>query len=164
MRLFIAAVFGIAAITSQMRKTVLEPKNAKAAVERIYHDEAWLTKAGQQKGIDVLSAAPEVMATYLDAGLVRAVVAVRACQQRTHGECSLSFDPVWDSQDPTGSTVRVVATASPSIVRALIHHAYANKTTVVTYHLRHTTVGWRVTDMGGRAWPSLLGLLRRPVR
>lgn len=163
MRLFATAVCCIAAAISQIQKPELEPKSAKAAVERVYKDEAWLTEDGQKKGIDIFSAAPEVMATYLDSGLVRAVVADRACQQRTHGECNLSFDPVWDSQDPTGSTVRIAATASPGIVRVMIHHAYDNKTTVVTYYVRHTTVGWRVADLGGRAWPSLLALLRRPV-
>jgi hypothetical protein len=162
MRLLLLGGLSFAVIALQVHPLRSQPDSAKAAVERLYHDEAWVTTERLPKGIDVFSASPEVMATYLDTSLVRAILVDRACQRRVGGECNLDFDPVWDSQDPSGSTVRVAATPSPLVVRASIHHVYRDRTTVVTYRMRHTPAGWRIADMGGRGWPSLLRLLNRP--
>ncbi len=60
--------------------------------------------------------------------------------------------------------MRIVATKDPSNVQARIHYPYENETRVVTYRLRHTPAGWRVVDMAGANWPSLLRLLRQPVK
>ena len=102
------------------------------------------------------------MRRYLDAELVKALLADRTCAQQAGGECNLSFDPMWDSQDPSGATVQVVSTKNPDVVQARIHYPYQNETRTVTYRMRQTSAGWRIADMGGTAWPSLLQLLHRP--
>lgn len=117
---------------------------------------------GKQKPLFAASAV--VMGRYLDAELVKAVLADRACAVRAGGECNLSFDPMWDSQDPGGVTVQVVATKDPSVIQARLHYPYQNETRVVTYRLRQVPTGWRIVDMGGATWPSLLHLLRPGVR
>ena len=140
-------------------------ESAEAVVARLYAEYSWETSDDSLgKKEPLFSAGREVMARYLDAPLIRAVLADRACGTRTGGECNLSFVPMWDSQDPGGAAVHVVATKSPSIVEARLHYPYQNETRVVTYRMRQTPSGWRVADMGGATWPSLLRLLRRPVK
>ena len=140
-------------------------ESAYAVVARLYAEYAWETKddsLGRKKPL--FSAGRAVMARYLDAELISAVLADRACEARTGGECNLSFVPMWDSQDPGGVTVQVVATKDPSVVQARVHYPYDNQTRVVTYRMRRTPAGWRVADMSGAAWPSLLHLLHRPMK
>lgn len=142
------------------------PASARSVVARLYADYAWETK---DDSIDknrqpLFSDSRAAMARYLDAELISAVLADRACEVRTAGECNLNFVPTWDSQDPSGATVQVLATKTPSVVKARIHYPYQNATRVVTYRMRQTPVGWRVSDMAGAGWPSLLQLLHRPVK
>ena len=154
-----------ASSVSPIRAQSSSRESAQAVVARLYAEYAWETKDDSiAKKEPLFSASRAVMARYLDAGLISAVLADRACEARTAGECNLSFVPMWDSQDPSGATVQVAATKTPSIVQARIHYPYHNETRVVTYRMRLTPGGWRVADMGGAAWPSLLALLRRPVK
>jgi len=150
---------------SPLRAQVPSKESAQAVVARLYAEYAWETKDDSTgKKEPLFSAKRAVMARYLDTELIGAVLADRACEARTGGECNLSFVPMWDSQDPGGVTVQVVATKSSSIVQARLHYPYQNEMRVVTYRMRQTPVGWRVADMSGVAWPSLLKLLRRPVK
>ena len=133
---------------------------AAAVIERLYQNDSWET--GDSIPVDrrPLFAAPaETLRRYLDSAFVRAVLADRACQVRTQDVCNLDFDPVWDSQDPTGATVHVVPTPDSSIVQARIGYPGANETRVVTYRMRRVGKGWRIADMGGGDWPSLLEML-----
>lgn len=150
---------------SSIRAPSRSQETAQAAVARMYADYAWETKDDSVgKGEPLFVAVAAVMGRYLAPELIKAVLADRACEARVGGECNLSFDPMWDSQDPGGATVQIVATKDPSNVQARIHYPYENETRVVTYRLRHTPAGWRVVDMAGAKWPSLLHLLRQPVK
>lgn len=132
-------------------------------VKRLYAAYAWETNdAETAKHTPLFSEPAPVLARYFDAPLVRAVLQNRACQKRTGDICNLDFVPIWDSQDPGGVTVDVVPTRDSMIVQAHIHYQSDYGTRVVTYHLRKTSAGWRITDIAGAEWPSLLRLLRSP--
>ncbi|MGE5730857.1 MAG: hypothetical protein ACM37U_02890, partial [Gemmatimonas sp.] len=112
----------------------------------------------------LFSAPPAVLQRFFGAPLAKAILADRACQARTRGECNLSFGPIWDSQDPGGVTVQVVPTRDSMVIHARLHYPYQNETRVVTYRMRSTPAGLRIVDMSARDWPSLLNLLQQPVR
>jgi len=155
----------VAGSVSPLGAQVPSKASAHAVIARLYAEYAWETKDDSTgKKEPLFSARRAVMARYLDTALIGAVLADRACQARTGGECNLDFVPIWDSQDPGGVTVHVVATKSPSVVQARLYYPYQKETRVVTYRMRQTSAGWRVADMSGAAWPSLLQLLRRPVK
>lgn len=146
---------------------VPSPRSETAAtvISRMYAEFAWETKDNDTSRAEPLfSASPAAMDRYFDEALSMAVLADRACQRRVQGVCNLSFAPMWDSQDPGGATVTVAATEDTSVVQARILYPSQGKTQVVTYHMRRTPLGWRIADMGGAEWASLLELLRRPVK
>ena len=130
-------------------------------VRGMYAQYAWeTTDTESDKRLPLFSEGRLVLQRYLDATLTKAVLADQACAAR-EGECNLDFEPMWDSQDPGGATVDVVATPDATVVQARIHYPYNNETRVVTYRLRSTADGWRITDMASPRWRSLLQLLRR---
>ena len=132
-------------------------------VRQLYATYAWETSdAEMAKHTPFFSEQKAVIARYLDAPLLRAVLRNRACEQRTGEICNLDFDPMWDSQDPGGVTVEVVSTRASTAVQARVHYPSDSTIRVVTYRLRKTPGGWRITDMKGAGWPSLLALLRSP--
>lgn len=112
----------------------------------------------------LFSAPAAVLQRFFDAPLIKAILADRACEARVRGECNLDFDPMWDSQDPGGVSVQVVPTRNAMVVQARLHYPYDNETRVVTYRMRNTPSGLRIADMSSPRWPSLLELLRQPVR
>jgi hypothetical protein len=135
-----------------------------AIVHKIYTEYAWETlEEYPPDKAPLFVAPPAVLRQYFDSAFTQAILADRACAVRTQGECNLDFDPVWDSQDPSESTVRVVATRDPTVIEARIHHAFEDVTTVMTYHFRRTRAGWRIYDMRGNRLGSVLRRLQRPV-
>ena len=140
-------------------------ETAAAVISRMYAEYAWETKDDSPSKTEPLfSASSDAMDRYLDEPLIKAVLADRACQKRVQGECNLGFVPMWDSQDPGGATVTVAATEDTSLVRARILYPAQKEARVVTYLMRRTPLGWRIADMSGAEWASLLELLRRPVK
>lgn len=139
--------------------------NAVAFIAHMYEEYSWETKDAEFRGKTPLFVAPPaVLQRFFDAPLAKAILADRACEARTQGECHLSFDPMWDSQDQGGVTVQVLPTRDSMVVQARLHYPYQDETRVVTYRTRNTPAGLRIVDMSGRQWPSLLKLLQQPVR
>lgn len=139
--------------------------SAAAFISRLYQEHSWETGQTSMRGKTPLFAAPSaVLHRFFDAPLATAILADRACEARTQGECHLSFDPMWDSQDPGGVTVQIVPTRDSMVVQARLHYPYQNETRVVTYRTRLTSAGVRIVDMSAAQWPSLLKLLQEPVR
>jgi len=139
--------------------------SAAAFISHLYEEHLWETRQTTIRGKTTLFAAPSaVLHRFFDAPLATAILADRACEVSTQGECHLSFDPMWDSQDPGGVTVRVVPTRDSMVVQARLRYPYQNETRVVTYRMRMTSAGLRIVDMSAPKWPSLLKLLQGPVR
>jgi hypothetical protein len=133
---------------------------AAAVVARMYQDYSWETDDSIPAGRHPLFSAPaETLREYLDSALTRAVLADRACQIRTHEECNLDFDPLWDSQDPTGASVQVLPAHDSTRVDARIGYRASTELHVVRYRMRRVGTGWRIADMSGEGWPSLLKTL-----
>jgi hypothetical protein len=152
----LASTVALSACRSQAAKST--DSTAVAVVARMYQDYSWETGDSIPVGRKPLfSATVETLQRYLDPALVDAVLANRACDMRTQGECSLDFDPVSDSQDPTGATVSVIPTRDSTRVQARIR--YGSGTRVVTYRMRRAGKGWRIFDMSGDGWPSLRKML-----
>jgi ABC-type transporter MlaC component len=133
-------------------------------VRQLYLTHAWETRDStvtQDKPL--FAASPTVMRAVLDSSFVAAVMADRACQKRTDGLCNLDFDPIWASQDPAGATYEVFGTPDPAIVRVELNYPSEPQPIVITYRLRLTRAGWRITDMGTKDWVSLKKQLLSPA-
>lgn len=143
-------------------RVVFAQVNAVDVVRQMYAAYAWETDDQQvTKHTPLFAERSDVMARYLDGPLLHAVQKDRACQKRTQAICNLDFEPMWDSQDPGGATVAVEPTHAPAVVRARV--AYPDhETRVITYRMRKVAGAWRVADMAGAKWPSLLHVLQRP--
>ncbi|HXT16167.1 MAG TPA: hypothetical protein VN706_11095 [Gemmatimonadaceae bacterium] len=102
-----------------------------------------------------------VLARYFDDRLVRLWLTDRARAVRTREVGNLDFSPIWDSQDATGSVVRIVPTADPTIVDAKVYHGSMSQESDLRYTLIKTTAGWRIHDIArGTDW-SLVALLSK---
>lgn len=104
-----------------------------------------------------------VLAKYFDDQLVRLWLADRACAARTHQICNLDFSPIWDSQDPTGTVVRIVSAADSTHVDVELSRS-SPASRVLRYTLVNTQAGWRIHDISKGAEWSLVKLLSGKTR
>ena len=139
------------------------PPSRAALVSRLYEDFACevTSDSGCPEGRALVDLKRSALASYFDDQLVELWLADRTCVARTREICNLDFDPVWASQDPVGTSFKVVPTANATIVNVELFHAPTGDRKVLHYTVVRTAAGWRIHDIAhGRTW-SLLSLLSR---
>jgi len=100
-----------------------------------------------------------VLERYFDSSLASLWIADRVCEARTHEICKIDFMPMWNSQDATGTTVRVLAGKDSTQVRVELWNVGAQEPRVLSYFVTRTARGWRIHDIAfGKEW-SLVTLL-----
>jgi hypothetical protein len=101
----------------------------------------------------------DVLGRYFDDRLTTLWLADRDCARRTRQICALDFSPIWDSQDPTGTYVRIVAAADSSHVDVALRGPASQGLRKLRYTLVQTASGWRIRDIDAPSKWSLVRLL-----
>ena len=140
------------------------PKPASASVAvvvHLYRDFAWeaVVEEPTSSGPGLLDQPRQVLAQYFDNNLVSLILKDRACTARTEGVCNLEFMPIWASQDPGATQLKVLPTIDPSVVSVKFRYPSTNELIELTYRLSKTRSGWRVRDIDYSSGPSLLNIL-----
>jgi hypothetical protein len=133
------------------------------AVAQLYRDFAWeaVIDEPQWRGHELFQQPRPVLARYFDDNLIALILADRACVARTHEECRLDFVPIWDSQDPGATELKVLPTSDSSVVRVAFRWPPDRHIITLTYHLARTSGGWRIHDIVSANSGSLVALLAR---
>lgn len=152
----VALVAGVGAQTAK-------PSTPFSVVTQLYADFACeTTTAGCNNGRELVDQPKAVLSRYFDDQLVRLWLADRACVARTGEICNLDFVPMWDSQDPSGTTIRIVPTESAN-VDVELRHPSSPAARVLRYSLVKTATGWRIHDISlAKEW-SLVALLSQKI-
>jgi hypothetical protein len=87
-----------------------------------------------------------VLLRYFTSELSVLILRDRECAARTRDICNLDFLPIWDSQDPTGATVKMAGESALGKVRATVRYPNGEKRELV-FRLTKTSVGWRIVDI-----------------
>jgi hypothetical protein len=137
------------------------PSGPLGTVVKLYQDfAAEAVIDNPDLSLDLFAQPRAVLSKYLDDSLVALVLKDRECRQRTQEVCNLDFAPLWDSQDPVGTTVKISET--PDAARVLVELRRFERPEVVrlTYRMTRGAAGWRVADIEYSGHASLASLLR----
>ncbi len=130
-------------------------------VVRLYHDFAWevvIDEPHDQLGL--IDQPRQVLEKYFDKQLVSLILKDRACVSKTKGICNLDFDPLWDSQDPAATGLKVAATANPHVVKVSFTFPGDSKNIELIYDVADIPgVGRRIHDIHYSSGRSLLSIL-----
>jgi hypothetical protein len=131
-------------------------------VAQLYRDFAWeaIVEEPQWPGHALLDQPRDVLLRYFDEALTDLILADRACAARTHSICRLDFCPIWNSQDPGATGLRISPTEDPTVVLVRFLYPSNRQLMELTYHMVETRRGWRVHDIDYGGGMSLLALLR----
>lgn len=160
---FICIVYTVALLSTfvEAASAQTDVGEQKEVVAQLYRDFAWEAVMHQPTWIGLMDQPREILERYFDKKLTTLILQDRACARR-EGMCRLSFSPIWSSQDPSASDIKVQKSNKSNII--LVKFSYPSTKEVVTliYQLIKTSDGWRISDisgnMEGAKW-SLLSIL-----
>jgi hypothetical protein len=163
MRVFaVSCVALVSALASGSAQT--KPSPAVAVVRQLYADfacEAVIDEPGCDSRHELVDQPRAVLAKYFDDQLIRLWLADRLCAARTHEICNLDFSPIWNSQDPSGTFIRISPTSDSTKVDVELRHPFYKEPRLLHYTLVPTRAGWRIHDIAsGKEW-SLVTLLSK---
>ena len=87
-------------------------------VAQLYRDFAWeaVIDDPEWKGHSLLDQSRQTLERYFDQNVARLIFSDRECAAKTQEICKLDFSPIWASQDPGATEMKIVAGAAPDIV------------------------------------------------
>lgn len=101
------------------------------------------------------------LARYFENRLVDLWLRDRECATRSREICRLDFAPLWDSQDPAGATVRVLAGDRANRVIAELRRPASTAVVRLEFELVRHATDWRIRDVSKPGAWSLVDLLSR---
>jgi hypothetical protein len=159
-KISIVIFFAVLTISICTLSAAPPPPGADAVVSQLYKDFAWEAAPDHAEKPGLIDQPRAVLQRYFDDNLTNLILADRACAERTHEVCRLEFSPIWDSQDPAASGLKVSATKEPGVVKVTFRDPESHDVTELTYRMTKTQMGWRVHDIAYKSHESLQTLLR----
>jgi hypothetical protein len=134
---------------------------AQAVVAQLYRDFAWeaVVDKPEWPGHSLLEQPRQVLARYFDENLAALILKDRSCVAKTHEICRLDFSPIWASQDPGASELKVSPTKDPGVVAVKFRYPGNGEIIELSYRMSKTRIGWRVHDILYGSGSSLLSVL-----
>lgn len=143
---------------------VAAPHDTEVAAVRALYARYAQEAAIDDVGSPTLAGAPAaVLRLHLTEGLTRLLLLDRECKRRTQEICRLDFVPLWDSQDPVGTSVKLRWNAGQRRVEAELRRGGGSARTLA-YSLVKLKGSWRIDDIDfGPGRSSLRQLLAAPM-
>jgi len=131
-----------------------------AAVAKLYRDYAWeaVVEEPDFSDLGLFEQPASVLARYFDKHLVDLILRDQRCREKTPTICRLDFQPIWNSQDPGATELKVLPTSDPTTISVEFTYPSDNSHIKLTYHLSRTKSGWKIADIRGAGW-SLRSIL-----
>ena len=131
-------------------------------VARLYRDFAWEAVIDQPaKGrISFIEQSIRDLQRYLEPGLAALLRADRACVSRSKEFCKLDFDPIWASQDPGATELKIKAGAKNGVVEVSFVHPGSGQRIQLQYEVARTAAGPRIYDIRYEDGSTLRAILQ----
>ena len=161
MKASVFAVILLVASASSLAAQRLTSPGAVATVAQLYRDFAWeaVVEDPEWHGHGLIDQPRAILRRYFDERLTDLWLADRACASRSRGICRLDFLPMWASQDPAATELKVLPTQDSRVVVVRFRYPSSRDSVELRYQLVKTKSGWRIDDVSqGSRW-SLKALL-----
>jgi hypothetical protein len=131
-------------------------------VASLYREFAWEAMIDEPlpttKGL--LSQSGASLSRFFTHRVVELLLNDRECSARTKEVCKLDFSPMWASQDPMASELRIYQAEVKGIVRVQFKHPATGEVTVLRYRVSDSSAGLRIEDIQYQTGPSLTQVLQ----
>jgi len=118
---------------------------AASVVRLLYKNYAWEALFAQSEFTPLVNQTDEELARYFSPSMVHLLHTDRVCREQTHEICSLDFDPLFASQDPSG-VYDLEAVRQGGHVSVTFRQD-ADKKVLVDFKVIATKDGWKIDDI-----------------
>jgi hypothetical protein len=125
------------------------PSEKVSVVSQLYQEFAWeaVIAEPQLSEQGLLDQPRAVLVRYFEGSLVQLILQDRSEVAKSHEVGRLDFLPIWDSQDPAATDLRVVDGPTRDTVSVSFRYPGRDQPIQLTYHLTKTPNGWRISDI-----------------
>ncbi len=134
-----------------------EKDGPETVVARLYRDYAWEAVMHQPDWPGLLDQPRGILEQYFDAKLASRILQDRVRAEK-QGMGRLDFDPIWNSQDPAATDLKVIRSGRPATVAVQFRCPHSGETVDLLYEMTMTRKGWRIANIRGSDW-SLISML-----
>lgn len=156
-------VFAVVVVSAGLAVVSGQQGNGVRTVAQLYRDYAWeaVVVEPDAAALVLVEQPRNVLSKYFDDELTALLLKDRECVRRTKGICNLEFSPLWASQVPGATELKVTGAADPSSVTVTFRHPGEKTPTRLQYRMRRTPAGWRIQDIVYDEIGSLVKLLKQ---
>ena len=159
----LALALAVVAAASPRAEEVRAYREPQDVVAWLYRDFAWEAVMSPRFAGDTFIDQPrEVLERYFVEDLAALVLMDRECARRTKEICKLDFDPLFASNDPGASDLKVSWVAQSGLVHVTFKYPGNGQRIELDYKVVKSKRGWRVSDIIYKDRHTLRGLLSVP--
>jgi hypothetical protein len=138
-----------------------EYRNPEDVVAWLYRDFSWEVTMGDQywQNGTLIEQPKEILSLYFSDEIVSLIIKDRACVKAKHELCSLDFDPIFVSQDPSAVDLEIISADKSNTVHVRFRYACSQERVNVYFRIEKTARGWRVSNITYGNGKSLLNIL-----
>ena len=129
-----------------------------AIVYNLYHDFAWEAVISEPENKGLLDQSRSTLERYFDSRLANLILKDRECEARTKEICKLDFMPLWDSQDPGASDMKITSGKGNTVNVEFLYPGDSSKIKII-YQATKVSGHWRISDIRYKSGHSLLSIL-----
>lgn len=171
LRNFLLAIFLVVALGVCHAGTPLS--DAARTVEILYRDYSWEATMIGDPGVWIGAAPRPILEKYFDSELAGIWIRSRQCNDSSCDPDWIAYDPLWDSMDAAGFYyVTITPSDDPHMVKVEMNAPCGPGTNCksgddvkvhLTYLLKQTAKGWRITDIRSDIHGSLKAQLLKQI-
>jgi hypothetical protein len=140
-------------------------ESAQAVVQRLYQDYSWVTTSNPSQGRrDLVAESEEVLTRYFTGALAKLIRQDFECARQSSAICNLDFDPIYASQDPQMSGLRILRLDKEQHVWVHFTYPSTGQKIRVQYKMEFENRGWRIRDICYKNTRCLRQILEHPVQ
>ena len=156
MRLILSLAIAVGAVNSAAALDAFRFQwdSPVGVVTRLYHDYAFSAVLEFNAPYKPVENEPRrVLETYFDATLTEDLLRDQRYAVQSGGICNLDFQPMWNSQEQTATTVENIEDLPKAgDVAVTLNYNQTNQKGQITYHVVKTKQGWRIHDIETEYW------------
>ena len=129
-----------------------------AIVLQLYRDFAWEAVISQPEDKGFIDQPRATLERYFDSRLADLILKDRECAARTKEICKLDFLPLWDSQDPGASDMKITSSKGNTVIVEFRYPGDGSQIKII-YQTTNVSGHWRISDIRYKKGYSLLSIL-----
>lgn len=134
-----------------------------AIVHQLYRDFAWEAVISEPEDKGLIDQPKAILERYFDSRLTDLILKDRECVARTKEICRLDFSPIWDSQDPGASDMKITS-GKGNTVNVEFRYPGDGSQVGIIYQTTKVSGHWRISDIRYKKGHSLLSIMESKER